>query len=181
MMLRKFVLLAVSVIVFGCKGDNDDIIEPNDVINIDLTEGIIFGTITPGVQSENVVYKYTDQGVFLVNNSNTDTFSSETEWETEECPYAEGSLTAEFTDGTQNVARGIRDISSTDIAVTFAEGQQFYILEYVTSGNRKTIQFTEDQNFNEEQINTYLSFIKKNLLIIGNISGDSPETDCVLL
>ena len=46
-MLRKLVLLAVSVIVFGCKGDNDDIIEPNDVSNIDLSEGIVFGFINP--------------------------------------------------------------------------------------------------------------------------------------
>lgn len=177
-MLRKLVLLAVSVIVFGCKGDNDDIIEPNDVSNIDLSEGIVFGFINPEDLSQNVVYRYKDDGIFLVDLTEVGTITSETEWETVECPYAEGSLTDEFTADVPNVARGIRDIQSTDIAATIELGEPFYILEYVTSGNKKTIQFNDKQSFTEEQISTYFSYIRTNLVLIGSASGDSPLDEC---
>lgn len=169
MILRKLMLLVVSLLILSCKGDNDDMSEPNDVINVDLTEGIIFGSIDP--TGGNVVYRYTDEGVFLVNNSGSVT--SEMVWTTGDCPFSEASVTAGLTEGVPNLARGIRDIDSTDITETLAEGEPFFILEYVTSENIKTIQFTRDSSFNEEQINTYFSYIIGTLAIL-ELSDEMP-------
>ena len=170
MKLIKLVLLAVSIVVLGCKGDNDDIIEPNDVINVDLTQGITFGLIDSS--GPNVIYQYTNQGVFLIDNANEE-ITSETVWTRSQCPFSQASVTAGLTADVPNLARGIRDIASTDITTTIALGGTFYILEYVTSGITKRIQFTSGSGFNEEQINTYLSYIIETIAIL-NISTEAP-------
>lgn len=180
MVLRKLMFLVMVAFIFGCNGDNDDDIEENDVTNIDLTEGITFGVINPTNGADTFVYQYTDQGLFLVTNSGA--ISSEIIWETTECPFDAASVSANFAEDVPNVARGIRDIASTDIQEIFNTGLQFYVLEYVTSGNRKTIQFDDTDNLIEEQINEYFSFIRRIIPLIST-SGDVPLTapDCTPL
>lgn len=175
MILRKLILLILPLVVLACKGDNDDIIEPNDVsnVNLDQDNGIVFGSIDPS--GTNLVFKYTNEGTFLVDSG---TIPTDFSWGISECPYSEASVTASFTKGIPNIARGIRDISSSDIIETLAKGKKFYILEYRASGNLKTIQFTDDSSFNEEQINSYFSDIKSMLTIIGPNGGEAPLPTC---
>jgi len=162
--------LVIIPFIFGCEGDNDDNVEENDVLNIDLTEGITFGIVNPTDGSETFIYQYRDEGLFIVTNAGA--ITSDIIWQTTECPFDIGSASANLAAGVPNVARGIRDIESTDIFETFTSNMPFYVLEYVTSGNRKTIQFDDTDNFVEEQINEYFSFLKRIIPLIST----SPET-----
>ena len=193
-MLKKIILLIFSITIIACGEDNDDMILAEDVSNINLDEGIVFGFINPLDPSENLVYKYSNEGVFLSNNSPG--ISSQKEWTFVQCPYDIGSLTAITTADIPNVARGVRDIESTDIIDVFETNTPFYVLEYTTAKSdtntlatdavtdnlttdslKKTIQFTVNDSYNEEQINTYFSYIKESLAIL-TFSEETPLTSC---
>lgn len=177
-MLRRIVFCVVSVVILSCKGDNDDIILANDTTNINYETGIVFGTINPLDTSESVAYNFTNQGIFQATNASS--ISSPMEWEFTDCPFSEDSFTYDRAKDVDNIARGIREILSTDIAETDLIGLQYYVLEYETEGERKTIQFYEDDVYNDEMINTYLDYIKETLFLITSGAAESPLTTCEL-
>jgi len=170
MMLKNIMLLLLSLTILGCGDDNDDIILENDVSNIvfdqniDPNAGITFGMIDPAFPATNVVYKYTSQGLFLSDNANT--VVSEKVWTFFDCPFSEASLSSITSEGVPNVARGVRDVVSNDIIEIFNSGVPFFILEYYVANERRTLQFTINNKFNEEQVDTYFSYIIETIGII---------------
>lgn len=197
-MLRKIVFCIVSVLILSCKGDNDDVILENDTTNINFETGIVFGTIDPA--GESYIYKYTSEGIFLATNFAL--YEEDREYST--CPFSEASFTYDIAQYVGNIARGVREIPTTDIADADALGEQFYILEYETGestevdeeevvdeeeeteddttdeteeeieDDRKTIQFYDANSLVDEETDAYLSYIIETLLLITSDAADAP-------
>lgn len=141
-MLRKIVFCIVSVLILSCKGDNDDVILENDTTNINFETGIVFGTIDPA--GESYIYKYTSEGIFLATN-----FALyEADREYSACPFSETSFTYDIAQYVGNIARGVREMPTTDIADANALGEQFYILEYETG---ESTEVDEEEVVDEEE------------------------------
>lgn len=175
-MLRRIVFCVVSVLILSCKGDNDDIILANDTTNIDFETGIVFGVINPLATNESVAYNFTNAGIFQATNASS--ITSPMEWEFTACPFSEDSFTYSVAKDVENIARGIREIPSTDIAEADLIGLEYYVLEYETEGERKTIQFYEGDVYNDEMINTYLDYIKETLFLVTSGAAELPPATC---
>jgi len=171
MWLRNIISVCfLAISLFSCSGDNDDIVLADDVSNIDMEIGITFGKIDPSNSSNNRVYKYSNLGTFVATN--TSTITSNQVWEFSECPYDNPSLTDIYASDVQNVARGLRDLPSTDIANYYSRGHTFYIVEYTIGDTTKTLQYYTTESFNDEVIDIYYDSIAEIIVLIGVVDEE---------
>lgn len=160
-----------SIFILGCNNDNDDIVKPNDVINLDLENGIWFGlvnrqcaAVNRATDSCNEVFKYTGNAIFKTNISEGIPLNEEMEWTYDtDAPLDEVSLF--LSKGIENLPRGLRDFNSTSITEfeeKLIENNNFYIFEYqTTNGARKTIQFEEVPPGASEEVKIYFNEVIK--------------------
>ena len=171
MWLRNIVCLClISISLLSCSGDNDDIVLAEDVSNIDMEIGITFGKIDPSNSSNTLVYKYSNNGTYIATNT-TDIASNHV-WEFSECPFDTPSLTDNYASDVQNVARGLRDLPSTDIANYYSRGHTFYIVEYTIADTTKTLQYYTTESFNDEVIDIYYDSIAEIIVLIGVVDEE---------
>ncbi|WP_157366762.1 hypothetical protein [Aquimarina agarilytica] len=177
--MKKIALIFSLLLAFSCGDDNDDIVLPEDVLNIDFSEGITFGRaskICPGADCVSV-FKLTDEGVFKSDNNNS--IPADGLWTFFECPFLASSTQASIADEVRNIARGIRDIPTTEIndPELFPMGD-FYILEYTTPAGRKTIQYQSTGNFADKRVIAYLNFIIERSTFLEEL-GENPPATCM--
>ena len=165
MWLRNIVCLClISISLLSCSGDNDDIVLAEDVSNIDMEIGITFGKIDPSNSSNTQVYKYSNNGTYIATNT-TDITSNHV-WEFSECPFDIPSITDNYASDVQNVARGLRDLPSTDIENYYSQNQTFYIVEYTIENTTKTLQYYTTESFNDEIVEIYFDSVSDIILLI---------------
>ncbi len=176
MIMKKIALIVSLLLAFSCGDDNDDFILPEDTINIDFTEGITFGRASKVCSTANCVsiFKLTDQGIFKSNNNGV---TNDGVWTFFECPFPTNATQTSISSDVRNIARGVRDIPSTDITdpELFPMGD-FFILEYLTPAGRKTIQFKNTANFVDKRVMSYLEFIIERTSFLENLNENPPAT-----
>ncbi len=175
--MKKIALILSLVLVFSCGDDNDDFILPEDTINIDFSEGITFGRAAKACSTANCisVFKLTDEGLFKSNNNGA--IPGDGIWTFFECPFPVNATQTSISNDVRNIARGVRDIPSTDItdAELFPMGD-FFILEYTTPAGRKTIQYRNTGNFVDKRVMSYLEFIIETTTFLENLDENPPAT-----
>ncbi|WP_010522932.1 hypothetical protein [Aquimarina agarivorans] len=177
--MKKIALIFSIVLTFSCGEDNDDIILPEDTLNIDFTEGITFGKASRTCNEPNCVsvFKLTDQGVFKSNNSSA--IPADGVWTFFECPYDPSATQNSIADDVKNIARGVRDIPSTDIndpELELLNTNDFFIIEYTTPAGRKTIQYITTSNFVDQRVKSYLDFIIERTTFLTELNENPPAT-----
>jgi len=159
-----FGILCLALLV-SCGEDNDDIVLPEDVSNIDFAIGVRFGRVIIGCTSNCVtVYNVSDKGVFSADTSlvTTDAPNNFTFFD---CPISEETRFISQIDDLREVPRGLRDIPSTNLIETISNSNfpEIYTIEYtLRSGAIKTIQFPNGTHDNE-QISDYYSAIIRSI------------------
>ncbi len=163
---KSLLFLSLScVFILGCNDDNDDIVKPEDVANVDLEKGIVFGlvdrqcaAITRNVDDCNRIFRYTKEEIFktdvLENIPNSGTWTFEN--------TSLGPVALVFSRGLENLPRGLRDFESKSISEFVLNDLQensnnFYIFEYETPAGRKTIQFENIPNSASEEVKLYFT------------------------
>lgn len=149
--------------MLSCGKDNDDIIKPEDVINIDFDEGLLFGKVELNCDLNcGDAYLYTNDGVFVaeeqafsVDNPTISAFSA--------CPIMLEDQVVNRLDDVKNVPRALRDVPSTSFmeAANLTTSANLFFIEYRVKDKNipaKTIQFSNSESLNE-QISQYFGFI----------------------
>jgi len=178
---RLLYLVLILALFNSCGKDNDDIVKPEDVSNIDPEKGITFGVISVDCPSNCInIFRSVKNNVFpadtslaTVENPNNYTFF--------ECPIGAPALIVSRAEGIQNIPRGIRDFPSTSLSETIKSTNfpLVYVLEYtLKSGQTKTIQFFNAVNPNR-QISEYFSSVISIVDILASNDVDTSPIGCV--
>ena len=176
-MFKKASLVLSLIFLISCGKDNDDIILPEDITNLNKEEGVIFGKASQtcgGSAKCNLIYKLTNEGLFLSDNENS--LPADNNWTFFECPLPSGS--AFLAREAFNLPRGIRDVPDTELTDDINSNGEFFVIEYVTPAGRKTIQFKGlDDSFSTERIQAYYKYVINTTKILEG-KGDRPIETC---
>ncbi len=156
----SFVALS-CVFILSCGDDNDDKVFPEDVANLNLETGIVFGlvdrecaAISTNIDDCNRVYRYTGNAIFktdILENIPNDEI-----WTFDNTEL--NILSLEFAKGLENLPRGLRDFESSSLLEFQGrlEGlANFYVFEYETPAGRNTIQFENIPQGASEEVKLY--------------------------
>ena len=176
-MLKKIALLLSLIFAISCGDDNNDIILPEDITNLNREEGVIFGRASQencnGTNNCNLIYKLTSEGLFLSDNENS--LPEDNTWTFFECPLPQ--VSAVLARDAFNLPRGIRDIQATELTDEKNASGNFFVIEYVTPAGRKTIQFKQADSFLTERIQAYYEYVINTTKIL-EAKGDQPPMTC---
>lgn len=157
-------LISISSTLFcSCGEDNDDFVLPEDVSNINLETGIVFGLINNecaavdiSIDNCNEIFRYT--GNKIVATDITENVPLDGIWTFDNTNL--GVVDLLLVRGLENLPRGLRDFPSTSI-VDFQQNLEgitnFYVFEFDTSAGRKTIQFKDIPAGASDEIKAYFS------------------------
>lgn len=162
--MKNLIYIIASFILLTSCEDNNDIILPEDVQNINLELGITFGVISNNCTTDCITYyNWKDSGVFVGEPINDVTSPS---FMFSECPISEQTRFLSGVDGVPNVPRGLRDVVgdavSEGVDANTANEARFFVEYTLLSGQTRAVVFTntdtqaEDLN---EQLMVYYDYI----------------------
>lgn len=182
MKYTSFIWLFCIALFISCGDDNDDIVLPEDIINLDREEGITFGSVDIECTSNCITtYKISNAGAFASNASGAST-SNPDNVVFADCPFSEETRFVSQIEGINNLPRGIRDLPSVDLseAITNEVFPTLYFVQYTVSGIRRTVTFANSSSTND-QISSYLGSVITIVESLSSLDTSSPTTCTVML
>ncbi len=162
-----FLITLFSIFITSCGEDNDDFVLPEDVSNVILEQGIVFGlvdrecaAVNRTIDDCNRVFRYT--GNQIVATDILEGIPADETWTFSSTNL--GVLNLLLARGLENLPRALRDFDNTSIAEFQQELEgftNFYVLEYTTPAGRKTIQFQNVPPSASEEVKIYFNEIIK--------------------
>lgn len=181
--MKNIIYIIASIILFTSCEDNNDIVLPEDVQNINLEVGITFGVISNNCVTNCITYyNWKDSGVFVGEPTNDLTnpifmFS--------ECPISEQTRFVSGVDGVPNVPRGLRDVVGDAISEgghsSGFDESRFFVEYTLLSGQTRAAIFTNNDTQAEdlnEQLKVYYDYIIETVTSLGNLDT-TPIPTCM--